>query len=277
MAKHNASAATSGIFLIYCECTSKTSAEKLNIAAAVTVGEIGDLIVGKNAIYYDNAGNEWDAVITKVIDNPISVAQAFWSPYRRMSKSIENLISKNAAAKDAKIMANADAKINALPAALPAAGTDAKTAAPPFDIAKFAGIFAAIGVAMGMIGAALSGLVDSLKGMQWYQLILLIVGILLLISGPAMVMAWLKLRRRNIAPLLNANGWAVNAASKVSIPFGETLTDIARFPKIRLADPYKKGMAAWKKVLISIICLALVFAALWLLGLLSCINLPSPF
>ena len=277
MAKHNASAATSGIFLIYCECTSKTSAEKLNIAAAVTVGEIGDLIVGKNAIYYDNAGDEWDAVITKVIDNPISVAQAFWSPYRRMSKSIENLISKNAAAKDAKIMANADAKINALPAALPAAGTDAKTAAPPFDIAKFAGIFAAIGVAMGMIGAALSGLVDSLKGMQWYQLILLIVGILLLISGPAMVMAWLKLRRRNIAPLLNANGWAVNAASKVSIPFGETLTDIARFPKIRLADPYKKGMAAWKKVLISIICLALVFAALWLLGLLSCINLPSPF
>ena len=149
MAKHNASAATSGMFLIYCDCTTKTSAEKLNIVAAVTVGDIGDLIVGKNAVYYDNAGTEWDAVITKVVDNPISVAQAFWSPYRRMAKAIENLISKNAADKDAKMMADANAKINAAPAALPAATPDGKPAvAPPFDIAKVAGIFAAVGVAV---------------------------------------------------------------------------------------------------------------------------------
>lgn len=277
MAKHNASAATSGMFLIYCDCTTKTSAEKLNIVAAVTVGDIGNLIVGKNAVYYDNAGTEWDAVITKVVDNPISVAQAFWSPYRRMAKAIENLISKNAADKDAKMMADANTKINAAPAALPAAAPDGKpAAAPPFDIAKVAGIFAAVGVAVGMIGTALSGLLKGLFALKWWQLLIVFAGIMLLISGPAMVMAWLKLRRRNIAPLLNANGWAVNAASKISIPFGETLTDVAKFPKMKLKDPYKKGMAGWKKLLISIVCLALVFAALWLFDLLAFINLPSP-
>lgn len=277
MAKHNASAGTCGMFLIYCDCTSRASAAKLNIVAAVTVGEVGNLIVGKNAVYYDNAGMEWDAVITKVIENPISISQAFWSPYRRMSNAIENLISKNAAEKDAKIMADANAKINAAPAALPAAADGKPAVAPPFDIAKFAGIFAAIGVALGMIGTALSGLIDGLKGMHWYQYILLFVGILLCISGPSMVIAWLKLRRRNIAPLLNANGWAVNAASKISIPFGETLTDIAKFPKIRLKDPYKKGMAAWKKWVISLVCLAVVAVALWLFGLLSALGLPAPF
>ena len=277
MAKHNASAATSGMFLIYCDCTTKTSAEKLNIVAAITVGGIGDLIVGKNAVYYDNAGTEWDAVITKVVDNPISVAQAFWSPYRRMAKAIENLISKNAADKDAKMMADANAKINAAPATLPAAAPDGKpAAAPPFDIAKVAGIFAAVGVALGMIGTALSGLLKGLFALKWWQLLIVFAGIMLLISGPAMVMAWLKLRRRNIAPILNANGWAVNAASKISIPFGETLTDVAKFPKMKLKDPYKKGMAGWKKLLISIVCLALVFAALWLFDLLAFINLPSP-
>lgn len=277
MAKHNASAATSGMFLIYCDCTTKTSAEKLNIVAAVTVGDIGNLIVGKNAVYYDNAGTEWDAVITKVVDNPISVAQAFWSPYRRMAKAIENLISKNAADKDAKMMADANAKINAAPATLPAAAPDGKpAAAPPFDIAKVAGIFAAVGVAVGMIGTALSGLLKGLFALKWWQLLIVFAGIMLLISGPAMVMAWLKLRRRNIAPILNANGWAVNAASKISIPFGETLTDVAKFPKMKLKDPYKKGMAGWKKFLISIVCLALVFAALWLFDLLAFINLPSP-
>lgn len=274
MGKHNATAATSGMFLIYCDCTSKSSSATLNIVAAVTVGDVGDLIVGKNAVYYDNAGGEWDAVITKVIENPISIAQAFWSPYRRMAKAIENLISKSASDKDAKMMADANAKINAAPAV----SADGKPVpAPPFDIAKFAGIFAAIGVAFGMIGAALSGLMDSLKGMQLYQYILLFIGIMLCISGPAMIMAWLKLRRRNVAPILNANGWAVNAASKISIPFGETLTDIARFPKVRLKDPYKKGMAAWKKLLLALACLAVIAVALWMFGFLSSVGFPAPF
>ena len=90
------------------------------------------------------------------------------------------------------------------------------------------------------------------------------VGILLIISGPAMVLAWLKLRRRNIAPLLNANGWAINAASKVSIPFGATLTDMVSFPKMRLKDPFAKtGLAPWKKWCIVIAVLAVVVAAFW--------------
>ena len=273
MPAHNATAVTSGLFLVYCDCTTKTSAAKMQIVAAVTVGEIGNLIVGKNALYYDNAGVEWDAVITKVVDNPISVAQAFWSPYRRMSVAVENLISKSAAEKDSKMMADATAKINAAPTTLPAtpapaAGADAAApkpaAAPPFDIAKFAGIFAAIGMAVGMIGTALASLAKGLWALTWWQLVLVFLGLMMLISGPAMVLAWLKLRRRNIAPLLNANGWAVNAASKISIPFGETLTDVAKYPKLKLKDPYaKKGMSAWAKVLVTLLVLAVIAAAVW--------------
>ncbi len=279
MGKHNVSAATSGMFLVYCDCTTKTKPGKLTIVAAVTVGEIGDLIVGKNAVYYDNAGLEWDAVITKIVDNPISVAQAFWSPYRRMAKTVENLINKSAADKDAKMMADATAKINAAPAALPA-GTDPKAApaaAPPFDIAKFAGIFAAIGMALGMIGSALVVIFKGLKAMAWWKLILVFVAIMLVISGPAMVLAWLKLRRRNIAPLLNANGWAVNAASKISIPFGETLTDAAKYPKMKLTDPYAKaGLAPWKKWLISLSAVVVAVGVLWIFNLLAWAKLPSP-
>ncbi|MBQ7898541.1 MAG: hypothetical protein IJ307_01670 [Bacteroidales bacterium] len=279
MGKHNASAATSGMFLVYCDCTTKTKPGKLTIVAAVTVGEIGDLIVGKNAVYYDNAGVEWDAVITKIVDNPISVAQAFWSPYRRMAKTVENLISKSAADKDAKIMADATAKINAAPTALPA-GTDPKAAAaaaPPFDIAKFAGIFAALGMALGMIGSALVSIFKGLNALPWWKLLLVFVAIMLVISGPAMILAWLKLRRRNIAPLLNANGWAVNAASKISIPFGETLTDAVKYPKMKLTDPYAKaGLAPWKKWLISLSAVIVAVGVLWIFNLLAWAKLPSP-
>ena len=179
MGAHNASAATSGMYLVYCDCTTKTSAAKLQIVAAVTVGEVGSLIVGKNAIYYDNAGVEWDAKITKIVENPISIAQAFWSPYRRMATVVENLINKSAAEKDAKMMADATAKINETPNKLPEAqaagaeGEAAKPAAtPPFDIAKFAGIFAAIGMAVGMIGTALVTLAEGIFALEWWQLIL---------------------------------------------------------------------------------------------------------
>lgn len=275
MGKHNSMAPSSGMYLVYCDCTTKTKAGKITIVAAVTVGDVGDLIVGKNAVYYDNDGLEWDAVITKIIDNPISIAQSFWSPYRRMATAIENLIGKSAADKDAKIMSEATAKINAAPKAAPA--TADAPAAAPFDIGKFAGIFAAIGMALGMIGSALAALAKGIFALTWWQLILAFVGVMLIISGPAMVMAWLKLRRRNIAPLLNANGWAVNAASKISIPFGETLTDIAKYPKLKLKDPYaKKGLAPWKKWCISIASVAVVLVGLWLGNLFAWAGLPSP-
>ena len=278
MGKHTSMAPASGMYLVYCDCTTKIQPGKLAIVAAVTVGDIGDLSVGKNAIYYDNTGVVWDAVITKIIDNPISVGQAFWSPYRRMANTIENLINKNAADKDAAIMKDMNTKITAAPAAAATpAGDAAKTPAQPFDIGKFAGIFAALGMAVGMIGTALTSIFKGIFSLKLWQLIAAFTGIMLVISGPAMVMAWMKLRRRNIAPLLNANGWAVNAASKISIPFGETLTDIAKFPKLKLKDPYaKKGLPTWEKWLISLSSLVVVVAALWLTNLLSWAKLPSP-
>lgn len=266
MAKQNTMAAASGMFLIFCDCVSKQKTEKLQIIAAMTQGDMGDLMVGKNAIFYDRNGLDWDAVVTKIIDNPISISQAFWSPYRRISTWVENLINKRAAEKDSKMMEEATNKLSATPD-LKAADAASATPAPPFDIAKFAGIFAALGMALGMIGTALVSVAQGFASLSWWQGILVVVGIVLFISGPSMVMAWLKLRRRNIAPILNANGWAMNASSIVNITFGGTLTEMAHFPKVKMQDPFaKKKMATWKKwliVLSVLIVLVGVATAIW--------------
>ena len=284
-AAHSASAGNSGMYLLYCDCTTTKKPGKMQIVATVTVGDIGELAVGKNGIFYDNDGEEWDAVITKIIDNPINISQSFWSPYRRMATAVENLINKSAADKDAKIMGKMTAELDNVSAKAesidPKAPAPATTAAPaaPFDIAKFAGIFAALGMAVGMIGTALTSIFKGLFALKWYQIIMLFIGLMLVVSGPAMIMAWLKLRRRNIAPLLNANGWAVNAISKISIPFGETLTDIAKYPKLKLKDPYaRKGMPIWKKWLYSLSSAIVVLALMWLLNIFSFISpkLESP-
>lgn len=266
-------APASGMYLIFCDCTRKDRTDKLSIVAAMTVGDTGDLMVGKNAIFYDRNGLDWDAVITKIIDNPISIKQAFWSPYRRLAKWIEDMINKRAAEKDSKMMAETTTKLQTAPTT-----ADGKPAqAQPFDIGKFAGIFAALGMALGMIASALVSILKGFVSLSWWQGILVILAIILLISGPSMIMAWLKLRKRNLAPILNANGWAVNAAAIVNIPFGATLTDQVKFPIVKMKDPYaKKGMATWKKWCLSIAALLVVLCGLWLGNLLSWANCPSP-
>ena len=91
---------------------------------------------------------------------------------------------------------------------------------------------------------------------------------MLLISGPSMFLAWRKLRKRNLSPVLNANGWAMNANIKINIRFGATLTSQAKFPKVQLADPFEsKGTPAWVKWLCGIvIALAVACAVLYFNG-----------
>ena len=262
MGKQNAQAGASGMYLVYCDCESKKLGQKMQIVAAMTVGDIRNLTVGKNALFYDNQGNDWDAVVTKIIDNPISISQAFWSPYRKFGAWVTDLINKSAAEKDSKGFADLTAKVQEGAKNTPAAGEKPKVQA--FDIAKFAGIFAAIGMAVGYIGAFFTSVVGGFAALKWWQDILAVIGILLVISGPSMFLAWMKLRKRNLAPVLNANGWAINADVMVSVVFGNTLTTQAQFPLLQLVDPsVKKKMPCWAKWLIGVLAVAIVAAGIW--------------
>ncbi len=254
----------SGMYLITCAVSSKVWNESYNIMAAMTVGDVDDIFVGKNCIFYDRKGRDFDAKVTAIVDNPISIKQAMWRPYKKMIKLIEDNIEKYAAEKDKAQSEKAAAAINEKTekAKSNLDGAEGKPAegeakASTFDIAKYAGVFAAIGMAVGMIGSALVAIGSGIMGLKWWQFPLVLLAIMLVISGPSMFLAWLKLRKRNMAPLLNANGWAVNAAAKVNIPFGETLTQEAKYPMgLKLKDPFAdRKMPVWKKIL------------LWLLGI----------
>ena len=101
VAKHGTMAALAGSYLAYCDCVRKGTGEKMSIVAAFTDGDSDNLMVGRNGIFYDRKGRDWDATITKLIDNPISIRQAFWLPYKKLVRMIEEQIAKRAAAADA--------------------------------------------------------------------------------------------------------------------------------------------------------------------------------
>lgn len=256
MGPHNATAGLSGMYIMYCNCTNKAG-QAMTIAAVLTDGDISNLREGKHGIFYDRAGLDWDATIVKIIENPISVRQAFWSPYRKLGRFIEDKISKNADAKDAKVVGDLTAKADA----------PAGAAKQPFDIAKFAGIGAMVTVALAAVGGMFAAIIAAVAGLPWWAWFIIIAAILLVISGPAMIKAWIKLRKRNLSPLLNANGWAVNSKSLVNIRFGATLTSVAKYPKgIRANDPYA-DKHCFRNWLIGILCAAVVaFFVLFFLG-----------
>lgn len=256
----NPLAAMSKAYIAYCTCT-RAGVPPMNLAACFTQGDGDYLFVGRHGVFYDRQGRDWDAVVTTIVDNPISIRQAFWSPYKKFVRMIEEQVAKRAAA------AEAESTTKLAAAAEKTAHVDK---APPIVPKKIdVGTVAALGVGVGAIAGALGAVVTGLAKLAIWQLPFVVVALMLVISLPSMAIAWLKLRQRTFGPILEGNGWAVNGRVKINIPFGTALTAIAKLPPgaIRsLEDPYEdKEAARQRRQFIALaILLALAAAAIWI-------------
>jgi hypothetical protein len=266
VARHGTMAALAGSYLAYCDCVRKGTGEKMTIVAAFTDGDSDNLMVGRNGIFYDRKGRDWDATVTKLIDNPISIRQAFWLPYKKLVRMIEEQIAKRAAAADAA----STAKLQDA-AAVTAGAAPAKPAEPKKmdlgTIALLTTAFTAIGGIITTVLGKMTGLF-TLGIMAIPALIGVFLGLILLISGPSMILAYMKLRKRNLGPLLDANGWAVNSKAKVNVPFGKSLTQVAALPlgsQRDLVDPFAEKKSPWPKIILVLVILA-VIGGCWYYG-----------
>ena len=249
-AKHSNMAGLAGAFLAYAECARKGGGEKLSIVAIFSQGDDENLMVGRNGIFYDRKGRDYDATIVKILANPVSLRQAFWSPYNKLARLIEEQVTKRASS----AQTDADAQMGAV-----AGGA----APPPAKRTLDPSVIALVSVALGSLTAAFAGFLGYLKGFALWELPLIALGLMLLISGPAVVLAYIKLRRRNLGPILDANGWAINTKARINVPFGARLTDIAELPEgasVDLHDRYAEKTAAWPKILAAIFLLWWVYA-----------------
>ena len=255
--KHAAMAALAGTYLAYCDCVRKGAGEKMQIVAAFTGGDSDNLMVGRNGIFYDRKGRDWDATITRILDNPISIRQAFWAPYKKCLRMIEEQVAKRAAAAG-------DAATARMQAAT-ATGQPPPPPPPPKKVDP--GILAAIGLVLSTLLVALGGIFAAFVKLPLWQMPLAIAGILLAVSIPSMIIAWLKLRKRNLGPILDANGWAVNSKAKINVPFGASLTKIAVLPpgaQRDLVDPFAEKRKPWGLYLT--IFVILLLAGCWYFG-----------
>ncbi|MEY2789765.1 MAG: hypothetical protein RLZZ34_2908 [Verrucomicrobiota bacterium] len=246
-AKHAVMASLAGAYLAYVDCIRKATGQKMTVVAVFSQGDDENLMVGRNGIFYDRKGLDYDATITKIVANPISLRQAFWQPYKRFVRWVEEQIAKRAAEADAA----ASQKLAAAATAVATKGAaPAAAAAAPQKVDV--GTVAALGVAFGAIGGfftAVATLGKDLWAEGAFAMVGAVIGLMALISGPSLVMTYIKLRKRNLGPILDANGWAVNAKARINVPFGTRLTAIAELPpgsSRDLVDPFEETRRPWK-------------------------------
>ena len=254
-AKHATMAGLAGAYLAYCDCVRKATGETMSILAIFSQGDDDNLMVGRNGIFYDRKGRDYDATITKIVANPISVRQAFWAPYKKLSRYIEEQVAKRAAAADA-----------AASASLQSAATTTPSPAAPAKIDT--GTLAAIGLVLTTLMGALGVIFTKIFGLPTWEIPLVLIIVMLGISMPSVIMAWLQLRKRNLGPILDANGWAVNSKAKLNVPFGASLTQIATLPpgsQRDLMDPFAEKKSPWPKIITVLVILA-VIGGCWYFG-----------
>ncbi|HSD18811.1 MAG TPA: hypothetical protein VLC54_02150 [Anaeromyxobacter sp.] len=237
-AAHATLATLSRMYLAYCDCR-RPNGETLRIVACFTQGDADYLMVGRNGVFYDRKGRDWDATIVKIVENPISIRQAFWAPYKKALRFVEDQVARFAQAKQKA----SDEHVETTAARVTDTATAGKPVAPaPVDVGRMVGIIAALGVGIGALGTLLGGFVTGFMDLRpWWAKLAAVAAVVLVVSGPSVLISWLKLRHRTLGPILDANGWAVNGRVRINLPLGTALTERAALPagaRRTLDDPY---------------------------------------
>ena len=221
-AAHSALSGRSECCVIYVKLARPDEGAERTVCAVVTAGTVAGLYVGRNGVFYDRDGRNWQATITKVVEAQVSLAEAFWSPWKKLGNSISGAVKKFLGDREAA----ADAKLAAGAQSVTAGKKDA--GASGAGGAAMASSVAAIGIGVGMVGAAAASILAAVKGMGPWQIVLSIAAIVLVVSLPSVILTWFKLRRRDLGAILNASGWAVNRPMHFSMSLARTFTKCAR-------------------------------------------------
>lgn len=217
-AAHSALAAKSNCCILYLKLTRPAEKAERSVCAVVTAGRVAGLYVGRNGVFCDRDGKYWEAVVTKIVESQVSLAEAFWAPWKKMGEGIAAAVKKFLGERQAKGEAAAQSALSAQP---PSEGQNSQAGA------AMASSVAAIGIGIGMIGAAFASVMAVVSSMTWWQILVGIAAIVVAVSLPSVILAWFKLRRRDIGAILNASGWAVNRQMRFSVKRARAFTRLA--------------------------------------------------
>lgn len=258
-AAHAAAAATSNCCLAYCTLTRPAEGLSRTVCAVFTAGSAATLAVGRNGVFFDLEGKDWEATLTHLVPNPMGLAEAFFAPWRRIGAAIAGAVRKVVAGKDAT-----DALASKAEAAVAAADAGKKPAAPAMGGGAMMASVATLGIALSFAATAVTGIVAALTNTPVWKTGLAVLGVILVVSVPSVILTWFRLRARDLAPILNASGWAVNRRIGLTPALGRFFTQRAVYLGRRFVPgPPMTRARRWPTLLAALVALAVGLAIVW--------------
>ncbi len=257
---HAKDATPSNCCLAYCTLSRPSEGATRVICALFTAGTAESLSVGRNGLFVDLEGKDWEATITHLVSNSISLWEAFFAPWRKIGEAFTSTIRK-------MVSSRGDAATAAMTSRATAAATvpeDPKAApTPPAAGASMASV-ATLGIALSFVATALTGVLAALTNTPLWKIAVSVGSIILVVSLPSVLLTWIKLRGRNLAHILNASGWAVNRRIGLTPALSRFFTQRACYVgKKFIPGPMMGPRWSWKKTLLILLVLAALIGGGW--------------
>ncbi len=229
LAAHSALAVHSGLFLIYVEVD--TSPAQI-LCAPVTVGDKGNLTVGKRGIFFAPGGQTYNAKVVKVQENPVCLWEAVTAPFAKFGKMAEDKVAAMSSNSEGVITSKMSGLLN------DPKGTTA--AAAPAAKGDKSGMLMGLGIAFAALSSALAFICKTLADMSALSLLISFLCVLALLVTPILLLALIRLRRQDLSSLLEGNGWAINARMRLTRAQRKSFSRGGTFPKDALGTPRKR-------------------------------------
>ena len=261
-AEHKAIAASSNMYVLYLEVVPEGGRANFYLAVPVTSGGKGNLCLGKRGVFYPCApgfGDECDAKVVDIIENPISFREALLSPFQRLARALVGKIESITTDTTRKLDAQASSTVDRF-AAQQQAGQPAPTL-PAATAASRAGLLMGAGVAAAALGSALAYITKTLASIHPLKVVLALLTAALAVMLPISIIALFKLRRRDLSAILEGSGWAINARMRLIRKQSLFFTEKPPYPRhSRTVRPFR-----WSVMIAILLLSAAIGAALYLL------------
>jgi hypothetical protein len=226
---HSVAAERSGIYLLYSEVTGGPEDKPFAIVTPVTRGPVLSLCTGKRGVLFDLAGRQWDTRVVKVVENPVSLRRAITAPFKRVGGLISSTAERITSGAEQQIQAQINQATTVVETGIKEGATTAQTAPAPTPPAAQAAPAPGVGgmrdmvltggFLVAMLGSSFAFIAKTFSGMEsrhvWTALGVGL-ALLVVVLTPTVVIAFFRLRRRNLSAILEASGWAINAPMRLT-------------------------------------------------------------
>lgn len=267
--EHVECAKESNTFVLYVELSRADETEKRTVVIPVTSGTSGTLRVGKRGVFFDVNGREYDARVVRIIENPVSFKETLLAPFKALGrlivgkieaisgsaqKELESTVSRTADQVQTGVQQTVREAPEQTAGAAAQQGAQAET--PQAAQSNRRDLLVGASVSVAALSSAFAFITKTLAGLKISTILAAVVVGLVLVFLPSAIVAFLKLRKRDLSAILEGSGWAINVRMRLTRRQRAQFTRREPYP----ADASGTPRARWIGVVLG---LAAVAAACW--------------